>query len=77
MLGFVAQGLSDAEIADKLGIAQNTVRNHVSAIYGKLGVHRRPAVIVWARERGLGTSPQTSGKKPKIQTQKTVLVKTS
>ena len=70
VLGFVAQGLSDAEIADKLGIAQNTVRNHVSAIYGKLGVHRRPAVIVWARERGLGTSPQTSGKKPKSRRKK-------
>jgi PAS domain S-box-containing protein len=65
VLGFVAQGLSDGEIAKKLGIAQNTVRNHVSAIYGKLGVHRRSAVIVWARERGLGTLPQTPGKMSK------------
>ena len=62
VLGFVARGLSDREIAEKLGIAQNTVRNHVSAIYGKLGVHRRSAVIVWARERGLGTAVQASGK---------------
>jgi PAS domain S-box-containing protein len=65
VLGFVAQGLSDGEIAAQLGIAQNTVRNHVSAIYGKLGVHRRSAVVVWARERGLGTSPQASGKMSK------------
>ena len=62
VLGFVAQGLSDREIAGKLGIAQNTVRNHVSAIYGRLGVHRRSAVVVWARERGLGTMVQASGK---------------
>jgi PAS domain S-box-containing protein len=70
VLGFVAQGLSDKEIAGKLGIAQNTVRNHVSAIYGKLGVHRRSAVVVWARERGLGTSPQTAGKMTKSRRKK-------
>jgi len=65
VLSFVAQGLSDAEIAAKLGIAQNTVRNHVSAIYGKLGVHRRSAVVGWARERGLGTLSQPSGRSAK------------
>ena len=70
VLGFVAQGLSDAEIAKRLGIAQNTVRNHVSAIYHKLGVHRRSAVIVWARERGLGTAIQTSGKTSKSKSKK-------
>jgi PAS domain S-box-containing protein len=70
VLGLVAQGLSDGEIASKLGIAQNTVRNHVSAIYGKLGVHRRSAVIVWARERGLGIPVQTSGKTVKSRGKK-------
>jgi PAS domain S-box-containing protein len=70
VLGFVAQGLSDAEIAERLGIAQNTVRNHVSAIYQKLGVHRRSAIIVWARERGLGASVQTSGKASKSRRKK-------
>jgi len=54
VLGLLAQGQSDAEIADRLKITRNTVRNHVSAIYTKIGVHRRSAVIVWARERGLG-----------------------
>jgi hypothetical protein len=52
-LGYVAQGLFDGEIAEKLCIAQNTVRNHVSAIYGRLGVYRQSAVAVWARELGL------------------------
>ncbi|MDQ2763564.1 MAG: PAS domain S-box protein [Pseudomonadota bacterium] len=55
VLGLVAEGLSDKEIAARLGVAQQTVRNHVSAIYSKLGVHRRSMVIVWARERGLGS----------------------
>ena len=54
VLDLLAQGLSDQEIAERLGVTRNTIRNHVSAIYSKLGVHRRSAVIVWARERGLG-----------------------
>ena len=53
VLGLIAEGLSDPEIATRLGVSQNTIRNHVSAIYNKLGVHRRGAVVVWARERGL------------------------
>ncbi len=54
VLGMVAQGLSDEDIAGKLGLTRNTVRNHVFAIYTKIGLHRRSAVVVWARERGLG-----------------------
>ena len=58
VLALVAQGLSDDEIAGKLGIAKNTVRNHISAIYTKLGIRKRSAVVVWARERGLGATPK-------------------
>ncbi len=67
VLGFIAQGLSDGEIATKLGINRNTVRNHVSLIYTKIGVHRRSAAIVWARERGLGVSA-----KPLIRPKKAI-----
>ncbi len=68
VLSHVAQGLSDAEIAARLGISRNTVRNHVSAIYARLGIGKRSAVIVWARERGLGapakprTTPAKTGR---------------
>ncbi len=54
VLGLVAQGLSDDEIAKKIGVSRNTIRNHVSAIYQATGVRKRNAVVVWARERGLG-----------------------
>jgi DNA-binding NarL/FixJ family response regulator len=54
VLELVAQGRSDDEIAKKLGVSRNTIRNHVSAIYRATGVAKRSALIVWARERGLG-----------------------
>jgi len=70
VLGLVAQGLSDEEIAGKLGLTRNTVRNHVFAIYTKIGLHRRSAVVVWARERGLGAQakPQATRAKSKPRT---------
>ncbi len=65
VLGLMAQGLSDDDIAGRLKISRNTVRNHVSVIYTKLGIRRRSAVIVWARERGLGAAskPRTPQRK--------------
>jgi len=53
VLGLVCEGRNDAEIAATLGVTRNTVRNHVSALYAKLDVHRRSDAIVWGRERGL------------------------
>ena len=54
VLSLLARGLSDDEVAERLGIARNTLRNHIAVIYSKLGVHKRSAAIIWARERGLG-----------------------
>jgi PAS domain S-box-containing protein len=56
VLSLIARGDSDDEIANHLHVSRNTVRNHVAAIYKKIGVHKRPALVVWARERGLGTT---------------------
>lgn len=53
VLGLICEGLADKEIAARLKLAPNTVRNHVATVYSKLGVHSRSAAIVWARERGL------------------------
>lgn len=53
VLGLVCEGRSDAQIAATLGLSRNTVRNHVSALYAKIDVHRRGDAIVWGRERGL------------------------
>lgn len=53
-LELIARGASNAAIAEGLVVTPKTVRNVVSRIYAKLGVHRRAEVIVLAREAGLG-----------------------
>lgn len=57
VLSLVCQGKDDATIAETLVMSRTTVRNHVARIYGKIGVNKRGAAIVWARERGLAKAP--------------------
>ena len=53
VLGLICDGLDDKGIAQRLALSGNTVRNHVAAIYTKIGVNRRTAAVAWARQRGL------------------------
>jgi DNA-binding NarL/FixJ family response regulator len=53
VLGFVAAGLPNAEIAARLSISERTVKFHVSSILAKLGVKNRTQAARLARERGL------------------------
>jgi DNA-binding NarL/FixJ family response regulator len=50
----LAQGLTNAAIAEKLVLSPKTVRNQVSNIYGKLQVATRSEAVIKARESGLG-----------------------
>ena len=54
VLDLLCEGFDDKAIADRLGLSGNTVRNHVSRLYAKIGVNRRSAAVIWARERGIG-----------------------
>jgi pimeloyl-ACP methyl ester carboxylesterase/DNA-binding CsgD family transcriptional regulator len=54
VLELLARGLDNAQIAAHLQIADKTVRNHITAVFGKLAVENRPQAIVRAREAGLG-----------------------
>jgi DNA-binding CsgD family transcriptional regulator len=47
-LGLLCEGRSNAQIAWQLGIAEKTVRNHVSNLFRKLGVRSRAEAIVLA-----------------------------
>jgi DNA-binding NarL/FixJ family response regulator len=53
VLGLVAQGRSNQEIADRLYIAVGTVKRHVSHIFAKLGVHSRTQALKAARLIGV------------------------
>lgn len=54
VLDLIARGLSNPEITRQLVLSPKTVRNHVSNILAKLQARDRSAVIVRAREAGLG-----------------------
>jgi len=53
VLGLLAEGLSNPEIAQRLFISLPTVKSHTRNIYGKLGVHSRKQAVVQARALGI------------------------
>jgi len=53
VLLLMADGLTNAEIAQRLAVSEKTVKRHISAVMGKLGVDNRVKVARWAWERGI------------------------
>ena len=53
ILELIADGLTNAEIAGKLSLAEKTIKNYVSQIYSKLSVERRSQAARLATERRL------------------------
>ena len=54
LLDLMAQGRDNAQIAAVLGLAEKTVRNHITQLFDRLDVEGRAQAIVLARENGLG-----------------------
>jgi pimeloyl-ACP methyl ester carboxylesterase/DNA-binding CsgD family transcriptional regulator len=52
ILALLTEGLANAQIAERLGLSEKTVRNHVSNLFDKLGVWTRAQAIVFARDHG-------------------------
>jgi DNA-binding NarL/FixJ family response regulator len=59
VLGWLAQGLDIDAIAGRLTLTRRTVRNHVSAIYAKLGVASRAEAVLYALRHKLGEGPSS------------------
>ena len=52
VLRLVAEGLSNAEVAERHDLSPRTVNGHLTAIYGKLGVASRSAAVRFALDHG-------------------------
>ena len=53
VLGLIARGLTNRQIAEELVISEHTARNHVTSILDKLGLSRRTQAAVYAARLGL------------------------
>jgi DNA-binding NarL/FixJ family response regulator len=53
VLGLLARGLSNKQIARELHISEHTVKFHISALYAKLGVGNRAEAVSQGARHGL------------------------
>ena len=64
VLQHLALGLANKEVADRLGMAESTVKTHLESIYRKLEVYDRTAAVTEGLRRGLVRLPGDGGGGP-------------
>lgn len=55
VLELIGDGLSNREIGDQLGLAEKTVKNHVTGLLAKMGFRRRTQAAAWVAAHRQGT----------------------
>lgn len=61
VVDLIGEGLSNREIAERLSVAEKTVKNHITSLLAKMGLQRRTQVAAWAagrKNREWATDPQ-------------------
>lgn len=51
VVDLIGEGLSNREIAERLSVAEKTVKNHITSLLAKMGLQRRTQVAAWAAGR--------------------------
>jgi DNA-binding NarL/FixJ family response regulator len=54
VLALLAEGLANKQIARRLGIAEKTVKTHLTSVFQSIGVTDRTQAALWARSHGFG-----------------------
>jgi DNA-binding NarL/FixJ family response regulator len=54
ILGLIAQGLTNPEIAQRLFLSNHTIKTHINRIFAKTGSRDRVAAIAYAQRHGIG-----------------------
>lgn len=61
VLWLVAQGMTNQEVADRLGVGEATAKTHVSRMLAKLGVRDRVQAVIVAHQLGFASSDRALG----------------
>lgn len=61
ILALVAEGLGNAEIGERLGLAEKTVKHYMTSLFGKLGARSRVEAALIGYKAGIGQSDTSAG----------------